>query len=160
MAKPARRSTPPSRSGGSLLLGIFIGLVLGLGIALGIAFYLNKQCFLPLALIICGLHLASQGDSFRCVIVHSGAQSVSFLVNDCLLLGAHFCHLLLDVGYLLLFGDNIRMLFAQGFLHLVEFVFQRRQLFSQLRNHGQAIHIGELSGAIVNLVLELFPLGG
>ena len=38
----ARRSAPPHRSGGSLLLGIFIGLVLGLGIALGIAFYLNK----------------------------------------------------------------------------------------------------------------------
>ncbi len=45
MAKPAKhsaRSTPPSRSGGGLVLGIFIGLILGLGIALGVAFYLNK----------------------------------------------------------------------------------------------------------------------
>ncbi len=42
MAKPARRSVPPSRSGGSFLLGMFVGLVIGLGVALGVAFYLNK----------------------------------------------------------------------------------------------------------------------
>jgi cell division protein FtsN len=42
MAKQAGRSVPPSRSGGSLVLGIFIGLLLGLAIALGIAFYLSK----------------------------------------------------------------------------------------------------------------------
>jgi len=44
MARPAnaRRAASPGRSGGSLLLGIFIGLVLGLAIALGVAFYLNK----------------------------------------------------------------------------------------------------------------------
>jgi len=42
MRKPAKRSTPPSRSGGSFLLGVFVGLMIGLGIALGVAFYLNK----------------------------------------------------------------------------------------------------------------------
>lgn len=42
MAKPVRRSAPPSRSGGSFLLGVFIGILLGLGIALAVAFYLNK----------------------------------------------------------------------------------------------------------------------
>lgn len=42
MPKPARRSVPPSRSGGGFLLGMFVGLVIGLGIALGVAFYLNK----------------------------------------------------------------------------------------------------------------------
>ncbi len=42
MAKNARRSVPPSRSGGGFLLGVFIGLILGLGVALGVAFYLNK----------------------------------------------------------------------------------------------------------------------
>jgi len=42
MPKPARRSVPPCRSGGSFLLGMFVGLVIGLGIALGVAFYLNK----------------------------------------------------------------------------------------------------------------------
>jgi cell division protein FtsN len=42
MAKQARRSVPPSRSGGSLVLGIFIGLILGLAIALGVAFYVSK----------------------------------------------------------------------------------------------------------------------
>ena len=42
MAQNARRSAPPSRSGGGFLLGMFIGLILGLGIALGVAFYLNK----------------------------------------------------------------------------------------------------------------------
>ena len=42
IAKYSRRSVPPSRSGGGLILGIFIGLLLGLGIALGVAFYLNK----------------------------------------------------------------------------------------------------------------------
>ena len=45
MPKPARRSVPPSRSGGSFLLGMFVGLVIGLGIALGVAFYLNKTPF-------------------------------------------------------------------------------------------------------------------
>ena len=42
MAKQAGRSVPPSRSGGNLVLGIFIGLLLGLAIALVIAFYLSK----------------------------------------------------------------------------------------------------------------------
>ena len=42
MGKPAKRSAPPSRSGGSFLLGMFVGLLLGLGVALGVAFYLNK----------------------------------------------------------------------------------------------------------------------
>lgn len=42
MANPVRRSAPPSRSGGSFLLGVFIGILLGLGIALAVAFYLNK----------------------------------------------------------------------------------------------------------------------
>jgi cell division protein FtsN len=42
MPKPARRSVPPSRSGGGFLLGVFVGLIVGLGIALGVAFYLNK----------------------------------------------------------------------------------------------------------------------
>jgi cell division protein FtsN len=42
MPKAARRSVPPSRSGGGFLLGMFIGLLIGLGIALGVAFYLNK----------------------------------------------------------------------------------------------------------------------
>jgi len=42
MRKPVKRSAPPSRSGGSFLLGMFVGLVLGLGIALAVAFYLNK----------------------------------------------------------------------------------------------------------------------
>ena len=42
MRKPLKRSAPPSRSGGSFLLGMFVGLLLGLGIALGVAFYLNK----------------------------------------------------------------------------------------------------------------------
>ncbi|HUN67819.1 MAG TPA: SPOR domain-containing protein [Burkholderiales bacterium] len=42
MRKPAKRFAPPSRSGGSFLLGMFIGLVIGLGIALAVAFYLNK----------------------------------------------------------------------------------------------------------------------
>jgi cell division protein FtsN len=42
MAQNARRSVPPSRSGGGFLLGMFIGLILGLGIALGVAFYLNR----------------------------------------------------------------------------------------------------------------------
>jgi cell division protein FtsN len=42
MGKPIKRSVPPSRSGGSFLLGVFVGLLLGLGIALGVAFYLNK----------------------------------------------------------------------------------------------------------------------
>ncbi len=42
IAKNRRRSGPPSRSGGGLILGIFIGLLLGLGVALGVAFYLNK----------------------------------------------------------------------------------------------------------------------
>lgn len=45
MPKPARRSVPPSRSGGSFLLGMFVGLVIGLGVALGVAFYLNKTPF-------------------------------------------------------------------------------------------------------------------
>jgi cell division protein FtsN len=42
MRKPVKRFAPPSRSGGSFLLGMFVGLLLGLGIALGVAFYLNK----------------------------------------------------------------------------------------------------------------------
>jgi len=42
MPKPARRSVPPSRSGGGFMLGMFIGLIIGLGLALGVAFYLNK----------------------------------------------------------------------------------------------------------------------
>ena len=42
MRKPVKRSAPPSRYGGSFLLGVFVGLVIGLGIALGVAFYLNK----------------------------------------------------------------------------------------------------------------------
>jgi cell division protein FtsN len=42
MARPASRSVPPSRSGGSFLLGMFVGLVVGLGIALAVAFYLYK----------------------------------------------------------------------------------------------------------------------
>ena len=42
MRKPVKRSTPPSRSGGSFLLGMFVGLLIGLGLALGVAFYLNK----------------------------------------------------------------------------------------------------------------------
>lgn len=42
MPKPARRSVPPSRSGGGFLLGVFVGLFVGLSIALGVAFYLNK----------------------------------------------------------------------------------------------------------------------
>ena len=42
MRQPAKRSAPPSRSGGSFLLGMFVGLLIGLGIALGVAFYLNK----------------------------------------------------------------------------------------------------------------------
>jgi cell division protein FtsN len=42
MLKNARRTSSPSRSGGSLMLGIFIGLLLGLAIALGVAFYLSK----------------------------------------------------------------------------------------------------------------------
>ena len=42
IAKHSRRTVPPSRSGGGLILGIFIGLLLGLGIALGVALYLNK----------------------------------------------------------------------------------------------------------------------
>lgn len=42
MRKQVKRSPPPSRSGGSFLLGMFVGLLLGLGIALGVAFYLNK----------------------------------------------------------------------------------------------------------------------
>ncbi len=42
MPGPARRSVPPSRSGGGFLLGLFAGLILGLGVALGVAFYLNK----------------------------------------------------------------------------------------------------------------------
>jgi len=42
MRKPVKRSAPPSRSGGSFLLGIFVGLLLGLGIALAVAFYLSK----------------------------------------------------------------------------------------------------------------------
>ena len=36
------RSVPPSRSGGSFLLGMFVGVIIGLGVALGVAFYLNK----------------------------------------------------------------------------------------------------------------------
>lgn len=40
--KPSRRSTPPNRSGGNFLIGLFVGLVIGLGLALGVAFYLNK----------------------------------------------------------------------------------------------------------------------
>jgi cell division protein FtsN len=42
MPRPASRSAPPSRSGGSFLLGMFVGLVVGLGLALGVAFYLYK----------------------------------------------------------------------------------------------------------------------
>jgi len=42
MRKTVNRPAPPSRSGGSFLLGVFVGLLLGLGIALGVAFYLNK----------------------------------------------------------------------------------------------------------------------
>jgi len=42
MRKPLKRFAPPSRSGGSFLLGMFVGLLIGLGIALGVAFYLNK----------------------------------------------------------------------------------------------------------------------
>ena len=42
MRKPVKRFAPPSRSGGSFLLGVFVGLLLGLGVALGVAFYLNK----------------------------------------------------------------------------------------------------------------------
>jgi cell division protein FtsN len=42
MAKNARPSAPPSRSGGGFLLGMFVGLILGRGVALGVAFYLNK----------------------------------------------------------------------------------------------------------------------
>jgi cell division protein FtsN len=42
MRKPVKRSAPPSRSGGSFLLGMFVGLLIGLGLALGVAFYLNK----------------------------------------------------------------------------------------------------------------------
>jgi cell division protein FtsN len=42
MRKNARPASLPSRSGGSLVLGIFIGLLLGLAIALGVAFYLSK----------------------------------------------------------------------------------------------------------------------
>ena len=41
-AKNTRRSGPPRRSGGGLIVGIFVGLLLGLAIALGVAFYLNK----------------------------------------------------------------------------------------------------------------------
>ena len=42
MRNSAKRSAPPSRSGGSFLLGMFVGLLIGLGIALGVAFYLSK----------------------------------------------------------------------------------------------------------------------
>lgn len=42
MVKKSRSVGLPSRSGGSLMLGIFIGLLLGLAIALGVAFYLSK----------------------------------------------------------------------------------------------------------------------
>ena len=42
MRHSAKRSAPPSRTGGSFLLGMFVGVLLGLGIALGVAFYLNK----------------------------------------------------------------------------------------------------------------------
>jgi cell division protein FtsN len=42
MRQSAKRSAPPSRSGGGFLLGMFVGLLIGLGIALGVAFYLNK----------------------------------------------------------------------------------------------------------------------
>ncbi len=45
MPKPGSRtlrSAPPHRSGGGLLLGMFIGILLGLAIALGVTFYLNK----------------------------------------------------------------------------------------------------------------------
>ena len=42
MRHTAKRSAPPSRTGGSFLLGMFVGLLLGLGIALGVAFYLSK----------------------------------------------------------------------------------------------------------------------
>jgi len=42
MRQSAKRPAPPSRTGGSFLLGMFVGLLLGLGIALGVAFYLNK----------------------------------------------------------------------------------------------------------------------
>ena len=42
MRQSAKRSAPPSRTGGSFLLGMFVGLLLGLGIALGVAFYLSK----------------------------------------------------------------------------------------------------------------------
>lgn len=42
MRKPEKRSAPPSRSGGSFLLGMFVGLLIGLGLALGVAFYLSK----------------------------------------------------------------------------------------------------------------------
>ena len=42
MRKPVKRFAPPSRSGGSFLLGMFVGLVVGLGIALVVAFFLNK----------------------------------------------------------------------------------------------------------------------
>ena len=42
MRKPAKRSAPPSRSGGGFMLGMFVGLLIGLGIALGVVFYLNK----------------------------------------------------------------------------------------------------------------------
>ena len=36
-AKNTRRSGPPRRSGGGLIVGIFVGLLLGLAIALGVA---------------------------------------------------------------------------------------------------------------------------
>jgi len=42
MRQSAKRSAPPSRSGGSFLLGMFVGVLVGLGIALGVAFYLSK----------------------------------------------------------------------------------------------------------------------
>jgi cell division protein FtsN len=42
MVKNARRSAPPSRSGGGFLLGMFIGLIIGLGIAFGVVLYINK----------------------------------------------------------------------------------------------------------------------
>ena len=42
MSKNARRSAPPSRSGGGFLLGMFIGLIIGLGIAFGVVLFINK----------------------------------------------------------------------------------------------------------------------
>jgi len=42
-AKPRQKARPPSRSGGSTLIGIFIGLVLGALLAAGAAWYFTRN---------------------------------------------------------------------------------------------------------------------